>query len=175
MFFIGLMVTCGVEVLIDWNQTIVEINVLRNAIRQKGENYVGILSKAGDDELAARDRTGLERLSHGVFDDEDAVYVRFTDIAGVVVWDKVKATFVDAFRKAGHAETFSEHYAPLMDRDAKRILRDPAELKARVAASRYRDFAQAWTDATARLTAAILPPKPEEAAERAVVYPGPAA
>ncbi len=57
--------------MLDWNATLVEINVLRNTIRLKGENYVGILGKASDDELGARDRAGLERLSHGIFDDED--------------------------------------------------------------------------------------------------------
>ena len=42
-FLLGLVAACAIEVLLDWSVTLNEINVLRNAIRQKGENYVSIL------------------------------------------------------------------------------------------------------------------------------------
>src|SRR5579872_6400236 len=121
VFLLGLMLACGIEVLVDWNQTLFEINVLRNAVRQKGESYVGILAKASDDELAAKDTLGLDRLSHGIFDDEDAVYVRFTDLAGAVVWDKLKPDFDATFRQHG-SEPFRQHYAHLMAHDTAGIL-----------------------------------------------------
>jgi hypothetical protein len=171
VFLLGLVVACGVEVLAEWNQTLLEISVLRNAIRQKGENYVGILGKASDDELAASDRAGLDRLSHGIFDDEDAVYVRFTDASGKVVWDKLAPEFAQTFAHRGHTEPFAPHYAHLMERDTERLLHDPAGLKERVANSRYTDLAQAWTDATARVVAAVIPPKPPSAPRGgAIVY-----
>jgi hypothetical protein len=156
-FLLGLVVACGIQVLLDWNATLVEINVLRNAIRQKGENYVTILGKASDDELGARDRVGLERLTHGIFDDEDAVYVRFTDAAGAVVWDKLKPDFEEVFRQRGNTTPFVQTYARLMDRDTQRALHDPEGLKTHVANSRYKDFAQVWTDATTKALAAIVP------------------
>lgn len=37
-FLFGLIVACGIEVLVDWNQTLFEVNVLRDQIRQKGLN-----------------------------------------------------------------------------------------------------------------------------------------
>lgn len=169
-FLLGIVVACGVEVLIDWNQTLVEINVLRNAIRQKAESYVGILGKAGDDELQARDHVGLERLSHGIFDDEDAVYVRFTDATGAVVWDKLKPDFVEAFRARGNPRPFEEQYGGLMTRDTERALHDPQGLEDRVANSRYRDFAQVWTDTTARVVAAFSPPPPPGSHRGLIVY-----
>jgi hypothetical protein len=170
LFLIGLLVACGVEVLAEWNQTLLEINVLRNAVRQKGENYVGIIGKAGDDELAAADRAGLERLTHGIFDDEDAVYVRFTDAKGAVVWDRLKPDFEETLRRRGYVEPFARRYARLMDRDTDRALHDPAALARQVANSKYKDLAQAWTDATARAVAAFAPPKPPPAARGVVVY-----
>jgi hypothetical protein len=169
-FLAGLVVACAVEVLVDWNSTIMEINALRNTIRLKGESYVAILGKAADDELAARDKVGLDRLTHGIFDDEDAVYVRFTDAAGVVVWDKLKAGFDDVFRQRGGTQPFVAQYASLMDRDSKRALSDPQLLMTHVANSRYKDFAQAWTDATARVVAAFVPPAPAPAHATTVVY-----
>lgn len=169
VFLLGLVVACGVEVLVDWNQTLMEINVLRNAVRQKGESYVGILSKARDDELAAKDRTGLERLTHGVFDDEDTVYVRFTDLGGAVVWDSLTREFGDAYAKRGKGG-FVEHYTHAMERDTQGILTDPEAFRARVANSRYKDFAQTWTDATAKAIALVVPPKAEARARGIIVY-----
>jgi hypothetical protein len=169
-FLLGVVIACGIQVLLDWHATLVEINVLRNAIRQKGENYVGILGKASDDELAARDRGGLERLSHGIFDDEDAVYVRFTDAAGVVVWDNLKPDFADAFRRRGNLEPFVDTYARLMGRDTQRALHDPEALKSHVANSRYKDFAQAWTDATEKLFSSLSRPVPAKSNRGVVVY-----
>jgi hypothetical protein len=169
-FLLGLVIACAIEVLIDWNATLTEINVLRNAIRQKGENYVGILGKASDDELAARDKAGLERLTSGIFDDEDAIYVRFTDASGQLVWDKLKADFAEAFAQRGNVQPFIQQYAPLMDRDVKRALHDPQGLKSHVANSRYKDFAQTWTDATARVLSAFILPAPSNPSRGVVVY-----
>lgn len=168
-FLLGLVVACGIQVLLDWNATLSEINVLRNAVRQRGENYVTIIGKAADDELGARDRAGLDRLTHGIFDDEDAIYVRFTDATGAVVWDKVAPGFDDVFRERGNTTPFVETYAKIMDRDTQRALHDPAALKAHVANSRYKDFAQAWTDATAKIAAAFAKPAATAAPNRGVV------
>jgi hypothetical protein len=63
-----------------------------------------------------------------------------------------------------------QQYAALMDRDSKRALSDPQLLQTRVANSRYKDFAQAWTDATAKVVAAFVPPPPTPAHATMVVY-----
>jgi hypothetical protein len=169
-FLLGLVFACGVEVLLDWNATLMEINVLRNTVRLKGENYVAILGKASDDELAARDRAGLERLSNGIFDDPDAVYVRFTDAKAAMVWDKLKPGFAETFQRRGNTLSFVAQYESLMNRDTQRALRDPELLKSHVANSRYKDFAQAWTDATARALAAFVPPARSSVHAGVVVY-----
>ena len=33
VFLLGLVIACGVEVLVDWNQTLFEVNVLRDQVR----------------------------------------------------------------------------------------------------------------------------------------------
>lgn len=170
VFLLGLVVACGVEVLVDWNQTLMEINALRNSIRQKGESYVAILAKASDDELATSDKAGLDRLSHGIFDDEDALYVRFTDATGAVVWDKLKADLSDTFKQTERVEPFTRRYAHFMKRDTDGVLHDPARFTERVANSRYKDFAQAWTDATSKALALVMPPKPTTFTRGTVVY-----
>lgn len=164
VFLLGLMVACGIEVVVDLNQTLFEINVLRSAIRQKGDAYVGILAKASDDELPAKDVAGLERLSAGIFDDEDAEYVRFTDTSGTIVWDKAKP---DADRAHGG---FRAHFAHLMERDTREILDDPDGLKQRLASSRYKDFAQSWSDTTAKVAALVSPPKAKPATQGLIIY-----
>jgi hypothetical protein len=164
-FLLGLVVACGVQVFLDWNATLREINVLRDGIRQKGENYVGILGKASDDELGARDTAGLERLSHGIFDDDDAAYVRFTDASGAVVWERLKPELAE---ELGGSASFAAEYGPLMARDTAGALHDPEGLKRRVANSKYKDFAQTWTDAADKLTAMFSKPR-EAAPNRGVV------
>src|SRR5207245_5159658 len=82
VFLIGLLVACGIEVLVDWNSTLYEINVLRGSLRQKGEDYVDILRRAAQPAVEAYDWDALDELSRGLFDDEDVVYVRFSDAIG---------------------------------------------------------------------------------------------
>jgi hypothetical protein len=170
LFLLGIIFACGVQVLLDWNGTLYEINVLRSTVQQKGENYVGILAKASDDELGARDVPGLERLSHGIFDDADTAYVRFTDAHGTVVWDKLNPAFDEELAARGGRAAFDAEFVPLMTRDTASALKDPAELKRRVANSHYKDFAQAWTDAVEKLTARFEKPVRPEPNRGVVVY-----
>ena len=79
VFLLGLVIACGVEVLVDWNQTLFEINVLRDQIRQKGLNYAGLLARAVVEPVLSRDRATFDRLAQGLLDDEDAVFVRIVD------------------------------------------------------------------------------------------------
>ncbi len=167
MFLVGLVAACSVQVFAKWHGTLRDINSVRGAVQQKGENYVSILAKASDDELGARDTAGLERLSHGIFDDEDAAYVRFTDASGAVVWEKLKAGLTEPGLDAA---SFAAEYGPLMARDTLGALHDPEALKRRVANSRYKDFAQTWTDGVAKITAAFRPPAPPETNRGVVVY-----
>ena len=84
VFLLGLVIACGVEVLVDWNQTLFEINVLRDQIRQKGLNYAGLLARAVVEPVLSRDRATFDRLAQGLLDDEDAVFVRIVDPSGKV-------------------------------------------------------------------------------------------
>lgn len=160
VFMLGVIVACGVEVLVDWNATLFEINVLRDRMRERGFNYVGILVEATDSALAAGDTAALEKLTEGVFADEDVALVRFARPDGSIVWEKANGTFETAFQ-AERGKTPRDYYASQLTRDVRDLLRDPELLKKNLAESRYRDFAQRWSDAMNKLVVRFAgPPKP---------------
>jgi hypothetical protein len=169
VFLLGVIIACGIEVLVDWNSTLFEINVLRDAMRDRGFNYVGILVKAAAPSLQTRDVAALDVLSSGLFDDEDVVFVRFTDPEGASLFERGRETYETAF-KTSHPQPFREHYAHQMERDATGILKDPEGLRERMTKSRYRDFVQAWNDAVAALIAQVVAPKPKKAERASILY-----
>jgi hypothetical protein len=155
MFMLGVIVACGIEVLVDWNSTLFEINVLRNGMRDRGFNYVGILGKSSTDALSARDDRALATLTSGLFDDQDVVFVQFTTPDGAIVYERIDQAYEQRRKVA-----FREFYGAQIARDVDGILRDPEALRRRMSASRYRDFAQRWSDAMERLKARFVGPKP---------------
>ncbi len=169
VFLAGLIIACGIEVMVDWNQTFFEINVLRDQVREKATSYAGLLERAAVEPMQGHDVAALDTLAAGVLDDEDAVYVRITDPRGEVIYEKLKADYGAAYAKK-RGETFTTHYARLVDRDVRGILNDPAGFRRRLANSRYRDFAQVWTDTTARAVSLFVPPKPPPPARANLVY-----
>jgi hypothetical protein len=112
----------------------------------------------------------LNHLSAGVFDDEDAVYVRFTDADGAVVHDQLSPTYEPVFATLGHREPFRQHYARLMQRDTTGMLTELEAFKQRVAQSRYRDFAQAWSDVVDSVLLRVVPAPATSAARARVVF-----
>jgi hypothetical protein len=158
-FLIGLIVACGIEVLIDWNATLFEINILRDRMRERGYNYAGILSKSTIAPLTARDPASLAVLSSGLFDDDDVAFVRFTTAEGVVVYERVDTDYEELFRRR-RGIPFREYFASQLTRDADGIVNDPAGLRQRMNASRYRDFAQQWNDFVDRIVTRFTGPKP---------------
>ncbi|HSQ61581.1 MAG TPA: hypothetical protein VLM85_00145 [Polyangiaceae bacterium] len=164
VFLLGVIAACGVEVLVDWNSTLFEINSLRTSAREKAVGYVGILGKPVLGAVASGDNAELERITQGVFDDPDAAYVRVCDASGAVVYDRMRPEWEPVFHP--HAQLY-EH---LMKRDVGGMLKDPDAYVARVAGSRYRDFAQVWTDATAKAVAAVSPPKATSSATKLALY-----
>lgn len=159
VFLAGLLVACGIEVFLDWNSTIFEINVLRNGMRERALSYVGILARAGAEPVHARDPRRLEALCSGLFDDPDVGFVRVTDAQGATVYERL-APAMEQRHDARHGTPFAVHYARQMDRDVRGLLREPAALRARFDASRYRDFVQVWNDAMARAMALVVAPAP---------------
>ena len=97
VFLLGVIVACGIEVLVDWNSTLFEINVLRDGMRQRGVNYASILTQAAVEPMLAYDADGMDALSAGLFDDEDVVFVRFADHLGVVVYDRLRSSYGERF------------------------------------------------------------------------------
>ena len=169
VFLITVLVACGVEVLVDWNQTLSEINVLRDHIRQKGVNYAGLLNRAAVEPLRARDSTALGRLTSGILDDEDAVYVRITDAQRRIVFEEMDEPYEAERLRAGRGP-FRPYYAHLMERDLRGVTEDLDGFKRRLANSRYRDFPQLWTDAMNRIIARFVPPPPQPPARAGIVY-----
>lgn len=160
VFLLGVMVACGVEVLVDWNATLTEINVLRDRMRERGFNYVGILAKSTEAALESRDPATIAKLTSGLFDDEDVALVRFTQPDGTIVWERANETFEQSFA-AAHGQKPREWYASQLARDVDGIVHDPEGLRQRMAGSRYRDFAQRWSDVVSALGARFSgPPKP---------------
>ncbi len=169
VFLIGLLVACGIEVAVDWNSTLYEVNVLRSSLKQKGEDYVDILRRAAQPAIEAYDWDALDELSRGLFDDEDVVYVRFSDALGNTLHDRVRADYAAAFAKR-QGVTFREHYRHQIERDAGGMMTDPLKLRDRIAQSRHRDLIQVFTDAENRLLARFSAPPPEHQAPPMVLY-----
>jgi hypothetical protein len=162
-FFVTILfVLCAVEVTVDWNSTLYEINVLRAQLKEKAENYADLLRKAAEPSILAYDADELERLSSGVFDDEDLVYVRFSDLLGNTLFDRLRPDYARSFAEA-HQETFRDHYRHPMTRDTAGIAADPLGLKQRMERSRHRDFIQAFTDTENALLASFSSPPPKGA------------
>jgi len=170
VFLIGLLVACGIEVAVDWNSTLYEINVLRGSLKQKAEDYVDILRRAAQPAVEAYDWDALDELSRGLFDDEDVVYVRFSDALGNTLHDRVRADYAAAFAKRHRGLTFRDHYRHQMERDAGGMMTDPLTLRDRIAQSGHRDFIQAFTDAESRLLARFSAPPPPHAPPPMVLY-----
>jgi hypothetical protein len=169
IFLLGLMVACGVEVVVDWNGTLFEINVLRDQIHQKGGNYAGLLQKITVEPMLIGDVATLDHLSAGIIDDEDAVFVRITDENGKIIFDRVDPSYEKAYERRGKG-TFRNHYDHWLDRDVRGVLDDPELFKQRLATSRYRDLPQIWTDTTARIVGVFIPPQPVPASRSRIVY-----
>ena len=169
VFLLVLLVLCSIEVLVDWNQALTEINVLRASLRDKATNYADLLRKAAERPLAGWDWDELDRLSTGLFEDRDLIYVRYSDALGNVVYDRVRPETARAFEKKRRAD-FRAHYRRVMDRDAGLMLTDPARLKERMEKSRHTDFVQKYTDARDRLVAWVTRASPpaKEPAPRAL-------
>jgi stage II sporulation SpoE-like protein len=169
VFLIGLLIACGIEVAVDWNSTLGEINVLRGSLKQKGEDYVDILRRAAQPAVEAYDWDALDELSRGLFDDEDVVYVRFSDALGNTLHDRLRASFGGEWARR-HGQSFREHYRHQMERDAGGMMSDPLKLRARIASSRHRDLIQAFTDAEDRLLARFSKPPETHEVPPTVLY-----
>jgi len=169
IFFLGLVVACGIEVLVDWNQALWEVNVLRDQIRQKGQNYAGLLSGVLVEPMQRGYMGQVARLSAGILEDEDAIYVRITDADGKQIHDRIDSLYEKAYDKRGRG-TFRKHYFYFLDRDMRGMATDPEGFKQRLANSRYRDLPQIWADGTARVLALFMAPDPKKPGSREVVY-----
>lgn len=169
VFLIGLVVACGIEVLVDWNQTLTEINVLRDQIRLKGLNYAGLLERAAVEPVLARDRAALDRLAQGLIDDEDVVFVRIVDPAGQVVYDCIDQPFAEHYASRGKG-SFVSHYQHWLERDLKGLLFDRDGFKQRLASSRYRDVPQIYSDLMTKLLTHFTDPPPLPPLRARVIY-----
>ena len=158
VFLIGLIIACGIEVIVDWNTTIYEINVLRDGMRQRGLNYVSILSKAAVEPMLAYDADSMDALSAGLFDDQDVVFVRFSDQLGVTLYDRLRPTYAETFRKE-RDNAFRDYFDKQLNRDVTGILADPKRQADAMAASRTRDLFQLWNDIVGFFVAKFTGPK----------------
>lgn len=169
VFLLGIIVACGIEVVVDWNQTLYEINVLRDQIRLKGVNYAGLLSRAiVESMLSGRSRT-MDRLAEGILDDEDAIFIRIVDATGKIVYERIEPSFEKEYARRGKG-SYREHYGHWLDRDLRAVIADPEGFRQRLAGSRYRDLPQIYSDATAQVMARFSPPPRQPPSRAEIVF-----
>ncbi len=164
IFLLGVVIACGVEVLSDWSSTFLEISLLRANVQRRATSYVSVLDKPMAAALVAGDWDEIRRLRDGVFDDEEAVYLRICDEQGKVLLEQLRPAF---------SGTFQPHralYERLMQRDVLGLLRDPEGIVRRIADSHYRDVAQIWSDVLAGLRSRLSPPAATDGFRPLIVY-----
>ncbi len=169
VFLLTLIVLLGIEILVDWNQTLVEINVLRDQIRLKGVSYAGLLARAAVEPMVAGDQRALVRLASGILDDEDAIYIRITDPRGRLIFDQIDAEFAKQEAAQGRAP-FPQRYAHFLSRDALGVSQDFEGFRLRLINSRYRDLPQIWSDFINQLAARFSPPPSPPASRARILY-----
>jgi hypothetical protein len=169
VFLLGVIVACGVEVLVDWNSTFFEIGVLRDRVRERGVSYVSMLARSASSALRTGNKTVLTRLTDGIYDDADVVFVRFTDTAGEVRFERLEPEFAEKF-STERGSCFDDYYAKLLRRDIDGVLHDPAGQQQRMAMSRYRDVAERWSDLITELGNRVSKPTPAKSCSTLVLY-----
>src|SRR4051812_22638005 len=85
VFLLGLVVAFAVEIVVDWNSTFYEINVLRAQLGAKATNYAAVMRLAVQDGVAARDVTKLGEMARRACGDEEVAYIRVSDEKGGVL------------------------------------------------------------------------------------------
>jgi len=169
IFMLSLIVACGIEVMVDWNATLREINVLRDRVRERGVSYVHILAGAADEPMTRKDTAALAHLSEGLFSDDDVIFVRFVDTHEQSLFEQLEPKYAAAFQQH-RQQAFVEYFAKQIDRDLKGVMFDFDGQRERMVKSRYRDFPQRWNDATDVIMAHfVTPPAPRETSGR-VLY-----
>lgn len=169
VFLLSLIVACGIEVLVDWNSTLFEINVLRGRVRERGLSYVHILAGAADEPMGRGDAKTLAALSEGLFSDEEVIFVRFVDPAATVLYEQLEPRYGAAFEKQ-RGGTFQSYFAKPLARDVKGVMHDPEGQRERMASSRWRDFPQRWNDTVNAVLAKFVEPTPPRPGSGRVMY-----
>jgi hypothetical protein len=169
VFLMSLVIACGIEVMVDWNTTLFEINVLRGRVSERGMSYVHILAGAADEAMQKRNAKVLAQLSEGLFADEQVVFVRFVDTAGDVLYEELQPRYAAQFQRR-RAVLFAAYYAKQIARDLSGVMHDPEGQRDRMAKSRYRDFPQRWNDAMSAMMAKVVAPPPAKKDTGLVLY-----
>ena len=76
VFLVGVIIACGIEVAVDWHATLGEVRALRTRVKERGQNYAAVLVRPLAPAVARRDVPEIARLTSGVFEDQDVVFVR---------------------------------------------------------------------------------------------------
>lgn len=150
VFLLGMIIACGVEAVTDWNTALKDINTLRGNVRAKATSYATFLRKPALDALQTSNLGELRSNIDAGFEDDETVYVALFDHDGHPVTVAIRPEYQPVFTSR---KQFLER---LMARDVTGMLHAPEAYKRRVANSRYRDFAQWWTDTLARLTRSLV-------------------
>src|SRR5437868_7087136 len=84
VFLLGLVIAFAVEIVVDWNATFYEINVLRAQLGEKATNVAAILRLAVEESLARGKLARVGQLASRVCVDPEVAAVRVADARGVM-------------------------------------------------------------------------------------------
>jgi hypothetical protein len=145
VFLLFLVVVCGFKVVADCHTTLGEVHALRMQVRERGENYVSVLSRPLGAVMVTRDQAAFDRLISGAFDDEEVVFLRIVDMSKEVIFERLDPYYARVFERERGAP-FDVYYGHQLERDIKGIIETPDHLRARIQHSRHRDIPQAYED-----------------------------
>ena len=145
VFLVGVIIACGIEVAVDWHATLGEVRALRMRVKERGQNYAAVLVRPLAPAVARRDVPEIARLTSGVFEDQEVVFVRVVGPDQKTIYESLDPDFGSWFQSA-RKQTFDDYYAHQLGRDAKGIIGDPDGLRSRMEGSRHHDFAQGYQD-----------------------------
>ena len=143
VFLLGLVVAFAVEIIVDWNSTFYEINVLRAQLGNKAMNQAAVLRLALEDVIANGDVARTRALAERVCEDPEVAGVHIAGANGEAV--------------AGAGFSLPIEFPRQIRRDVTAMLADPDRFRALQSQSRHRDVFQSITDSEDGLLRSVLP------------------
>ena len=146
VFLLGVVVAFAVEILVDWNSTFYEINVLRAQLGNKAMNYAAVLRLSLEEVIAGGDGARGRALAERVCEDPEVAGVHIVRADGTLIAEA-----------ADSGGSLAARFPRQLARDEKAMMADPDLFRSKQRQSRHRDVFQSITDGEDNLLRKILP------------------